>query len=323
MTKGCYGKTANLNCGGFKCTSYIPGPPTQTPIASSSLIATYKAYYNEQKDLLIRDKATGQVANASYVSTVQNKWKDMALQGMNYTQILLDYYNSNGRDFEIVECSTYDAPTSPTTQSQGEEVGNGITPDYTKIAPDKGKFYGYSYNDKSKQEIEINPVWIDANITTLNSNCSEANWNQNYQVNTQAVDNYKKAFSNVCDILKNGVTLSDGTTCSYTINDLQGGETFAQRKTLSGSINDISYGIVQDWNYYKEYVINGKIYKPYSSDRSVTEYNDFVKALGNEEHCTNINYILYKYAYKDAGFEWGGIDKNSSTFNPMHFNVKY
>jgi hypothetical protein len=320
MTKGCHGQTANLNCGGFKCTSYIPGPPTNTPVASASLIATYKAYYNEQKDLLVRNKTTGQVANTSYVSTVQNKWKDMALQGMNYTQIVQEYY---GPDYEVVQCSTYETESHEISPEQSQEVGNGITPDYKKIAPDKGKFYGYSYNDKSKQEIEINPVWINANITPVNSNCSEANWNETYQVNTQAVDNYKTAFKNVCNILTNGVTLTNGTTCKYTINDLQGGETFAQRKTLSGSINDISYGIVQDWNYYKEYVIKGKVYKPYGSERNVKEYNEFVKALGNEEECTNINYILYKYAYKDAGFEWGGKDKNSSTFNPMHFYVKY
>ena len=152
-------------------------------------------------------------------------------------------------------------------------------------------------------------------------NCE--NWNKDYQVNTQAVDNYKKAFKNICDILTNGVTLSNGITCNYTINDLQGGETFAQRKSINGVPNDISYGIVQDWNYYKEYVINGKTYKPYSNERNVEEYNEFVKALGNEEHCKNINYILYKYAYKNAGFMWDGSSKNASTFNPMHFYVKY
>lgn len=320
MSKGCKSQTSNLDCGGFKCTSYVPGEPKETPAASSSLIATYQSYYNEVKDLLVIDKTTGKVANTSYVSTAQNSWREKALAGMNYTQILQEHY---GENFEIVQCSTYEMDSHEIQTTEVEEVGNGITPDYKMIAPDKGKFYGYSYNDKTKQEIEINPVWVNANITTVNSNCASANWNKDYQVNTQAVDNYKKAFKNICDILTNGVTLSNGITCNYTINDLQGGETFAQRKSINGVPNDISYGIVQDWNYYKEYVINGKTYKPYSNERNVEEYNEFVKALGNEEHCKNINYILYKYAYKNAGFMWDGSSKNASTFNPMHFYVKY
>ena len=225
-------------------------------------------------------------------------------------------------DVEILQCSTYETEShqiQPTT----DEVGNGLTIEYNKVVPDKGKFYGYSYKDKAKQEIEINPAWTKENITTINSNCSAANWNKDYQVNTQAVDNYKKAFQNVCNILTNGVTLSNGQTCKYTINDLQGGDTFAQRKSINGSASDISYGIVQDWNYYKEYVINGKTYTPYSSKRSLEEYKEFTDALGSEEHCSNINYILYEHAYKDAGFVWDGKTSDPSKFNPMHFYVKY
>ena len=320
MTKGCSKYKANLQCtSNSKCDSISPGGGGYHGPASSSLIAKYKALYNEVKDLVVIDKNSKKVYSTGYVASVQNQWEAMAKQGMNYTQIIQEYY---GPDVEILQCSTYETEShqiQPTT----DEVGNGLTIEYNKVVPDKGKFYGYSYKDKAKQEIEINPAWTKENITTINSNCSAANWNKDYQVNTQAVDNYKKAFQNVCNILTNGVTLSNRQTCKYTINDLQGGDTFAQRKSINGSASDISYGIVQDWNYYKEYVINGKTYTPYSSKRSLEEYKEFTDALGSEEHCSNINYILYEHAYKDAGFVWDGKTSDPSKFNPMHFYVKY
>lgn len=320
MTKGCSKYKANLQCtSDSKCDSISPGGGGYHGPASSSLIAKYKALYNEVKDLVVIDKNSKKVYPTGYVASVQNQWEAMAKQGMNYTQIIQEYY---GPDVEILQCSTYETE-SHQVQPTTDEVGNGLTIEYNKVVPDKGKFYGYSYKDKAKQEIEINPAWTKENITTINSNCSAANWNKDYQVNTQAVDNYKKAFQNVCNILTNGVTLSNGQTCKYTINDLQGGDTFAQRKSINGSASDISYGIVQDWNYYKEYVINGKTYTPYSSKRSLEEYKEFTEALGSEEHCSNINYVLYEHAYKDAGFVWDGKTTDPSKFNPMHFYVKY
>ena len=95
-------------------------------------------------------------------------------------------------------------------------------------------------------------------------------------------------------------------TCKYNINDLNFGKTYIQKENLSGMLSDLSYGIAIDINYNKTYKLNNKTFSPYSSDRSIEKYLEFVKELGNEEDCGNINYILYKYAFKDAGFVWGG-----------------
>ena len=52
--------------------------------------------------------------------------------------------------------------------------------------------------------------------------------------------------------------------------------------------------------------VNGKDYRPYNT-RDLSEYLEFVDAIGGkEENCKNVNYILWAYAYKDAGFVWGG-----------------
>lgn len=337
MREGCHGKTSSLVCyhksdgTPVKCTSYIPGQGSSnnTPASNQERISRYEAYYEEVSDFLLIDKDTGKIANASYVSTRQNEWYEKAQKGMNFTQIIQESYAADGKNFELIRCSTYDespdAAETPTSSST--EYGNGPSSEYPEIAPSKGKFYGFAYKDKDGgKEIEVDPTWKNNNIVSINSNCSEANWTQTYEVNVQAKDNYQTAFKNVCNILTKGITLSNGKTCKYTVKDLQGGETYSPRKTLSGGISDISYGITQDWNYNRKITINGKTYQPYGYTRSLEEYQSFIKALGTEEDCSNVNYILYKYAYKEAGFSWGGNwgrDGNNGTFNGMHFYVNY
>ena len=96
------------------------------------------------------------------------------------------------------------------------------------------------------------------------------------------------------------------------------------KNKLDVEISKVS-GITQDWNYNKKITIGNKTYQPYSSNRDAIEYQSFVNALGGEENCENINYILYEYAYKEAGFEWGGNwgrKVNNGTYNGMHFYVK-
>jgi hypothetical protein len=329
MNKGCHGKTSSLSCGSFKCTSYIPGQGSSnnTPASNQERISRYEAYFQEVKDFLLIDKDTGKVAATYYTSTKQNEWYAKASEGMNFTQIIQESYAQDGKNYELIRCSTYDETPDSESDSDTQEYGNGITPEYSKLAPSKGKFYGFAYNDlDGGKEIKVDPVWTKNNIIEVNSNCAEAGWNQTYSVNVQAKENYEKAFKNICNILKDGVKLSNGKTCSYTAKDLQGGETYSPRKTLSGAISDISYGITQDWNYNKKITINGKTYQPYGYTRSIEEYQNYVKALGSEENCTNINYVLYKYAYKDAGFSWGGNwgrNGNSGTFNGMHYYVNY
>ena len=329
MNRGCHGKTSSLDCGSFKCTSYIPGQgdSNNTSPSNQERITRYQAYFEEVKDFLLIDKTTGKVASTYYTSVKQNQWFEKAQKGMSFTQIIQESYQEDGKDYELIRCSTYEQSLSEENNNSSEQYGNGASSEFPNISPSKGKFYGFAYEDvEGGKEIKVDPKWTNSNIVTVNSNCKEANWNQSYQVNIQAKDNYEKAFKNICNILTNGVKLSNGKTCMYTIDDLQGGETYSPRKTLSGAISDISYGITQDWNYNKKITINKKIYQPYGPSRSLKEYQEFVKALGSEENCTNINYILYEYAYKDAGFSWGGNwgrNGNTGTFNGMHYYINY
>ena len=57
MREGCHSKTSSLDCGGFKCTSYIPGAGggTNTGASNAERIARYEAYYDELKDMLLVD----------------------------------------------------------------------------------------------------------------------------------------------------------------------------------------------------------------------------------------------------------------------------
>ena len=101
----------------------------------------------------------------------------------------------------------------------------------------------------------------------------------------------------------------------YSLSDLSGGGTFNEVKTTSGSIGLEAYGLTQDWNYSKSQY-NGNL----------DTYNEFINSIGGEENCENVNYILYKYAYEPAGFNWGGNYQrkgNSGTFNPKRFEIKY
>ena len=338
MREGCHSKTSSLDCGGFKCTSYIPGSGsgTNTGASNEERIARYEAYYEELKDFLLVDKSTGKVAATYYTNVKQNAWAAKAKEGMNFTQIIQESYAQDGKNYELIRCSEYDETpsdtnsTPETASSTSEETpmyGNGPTTEYTEIAPALGKFYGFSYkNESGGKNISVNPEWTKYNITTISSNCSEGNWNEEYKVNTQASKNYQKAFSNICKMLTTGIEISNGTTCKYTINDLQGGETYSPRKTTTGTISDLSYGITQDWNYNKQITVNGKVFQPYGYSRDLSEYQAFIKELGKEEDCRNINYILNKYAYEPAGFQWGGNwgrYENVNTYNGMHFYVKY
>ncbi len=332
MALGCSSIKSNLDCGGFKCTSYHPGLnyTFYHGAAGDALIQKYSQLYDEASQfLLVKD---GSVFSAGYVSTVQNKWKELSDSGMSFTQIMQQTYGPDGA--ELVRCENLDeegnltSDVNETTNNSDAEVygqgsynnenvtikkvGNTTNDIYNKKAPDLGKFYGYSYNDEpAGRNITINPKWVNANIVNVDSD-----WGNSYRVNVQAKNNYEMAFKNISNILTNGVVLSDGSVCKYKLDDLQGGNTFEQRKTTSGYFSDESYGITQSWNYNKSYTINGKIYMPYSKNSTITDYNDFVNALGKEEDCRNVNYILYKYAYSPAGFSWSRYEEiyDGSTF---------
>ena len=44
--------------------------------------------------------------------------------------------------------------------------GNGPSTEFTKTAPDLGKFYGFAYKDVDSKSILLNAEWVKYNITT-------------------------------------------------------------------------------------------------------------------------------------------------------------
>ena len=325
MGEGCYSKKANISCGGFSCTSYLPGSGTYHRAASDALISKYSAYYEEAKDyLVVKDNKP---FSAHYVSSIQNGWKRKSNAGMHFSQIIAEEYGDEGA--AVVRCSeqadsneTQSGDSVPTTTTK---TGNSASSEYPSVSPSYGKYYGFAYNEGPEgRAISIDPSWKKANLVGVKSNCSGGGWDKTYTVNTQATGKFAAAYANICKLLTNGVTLSDGSKCKLNASDLKDGGTFVERKTSSGGYSLHAYGLAQDWNYSKEIKVNGKSFKPYGCQGSncQSEYQAFVRALGKEESCYNVNYILWKYAYQPAGFNWGG-NWSSGSWDGMHFEVQY
>ena len=302
------------------CQSFLIGSGNK---AYPGLYPKYKALYEIASDYLL--VSNGTVHNAHYVSTVQNEWYRKSASGMSFTQIMQETYANEGA--QLVRCSEVDEKSEGTSTPSASKVGNIATSSYPEVAPDFGIYYGFSYNDEPEgRDITINPEWKNANITTINSNCSQAGWNQNFEINVKAKDKFQNAFKKICTILTDGVKIKNGKVCKFTPGHLLDGGTFVERKTSSGYFSSHAYGLAIDFNYTASYNINGKNYSPYDSSRSLENYMSFVDAIGGEENCQNINYILWKYAFEPSGFKWGGNfgrNGNDGVYDGMHFEVKY
>ena len=284
------------------CASfYIGGSRGKSP----DLYAKYRLLYQTAAQYLIVSK--GKVHNAHYVSTIQNQWRAKALQGLYFTQIIQETYEDEGA--EVIRCAdgAKEGKTEEQPKEDTEKFGNKATEEYPKTAPDKGSYYGFSYAEEGAKSIKINPAWKEHNLTTIRPSCSVNEFaTMSFTVNTKAVDKFQKAFDGICKLLTEGVKVN-GKTCKYTMSDLQGGTVFVETKTEMGDLDLHPYGLAQSWNYSKKYIINGQTFTPFSPASSEEEYWDFVNALGGKEaDCRNVNYILWEYAYKNAGFNWGG-----------------
>ncbi len=327
MSQGCSSRKASLSCGSFNCTSYIPGGGSYHGRASTALQDKYANYYETAKNYLV--VSNGAPHSAHYVSSIQLGWKEKSNRGIPFTQIIQEEYQDEGA--QLIQCNggvsgdeSADTP-GVDTSATGSTEGSTVTSAYPEVAPSKGRFTGFSYNDAPEgRDITINPAWINANIVTINTNCSAGGWNESYRINKAATSSFSAAYKNMCKLLTTGVTLSDGSHCKYSKSDFINGGTFVQRKTSSGSYSLHAYGLAQDWNYSLRINYKGNTYKPYYTQgaSAKAEYNRFVSALGKEEKCENVNYILWKYAFEPAGFNWGG-NWSSSYWDGMHFEVKY
>ena len=327
--QGCTVKKNPEICSG--CMSFYIGGSRGK---SEKIYNKYKQLYSIASQFLV--VSNGKVHNAHYVSTIQNEWYKKASEGMSFTQIISETYKNEGA--QVVKCSTGDvAQNTPVVHAVTTgRVGDKATSEYPKVSNDKGIFYGYSYVNKGNNNISINPLWIKENIVTISPTCSNNEFaNMDFRVHKDALNNFNRAFRNICTLLTEGVRLSNGSVCKFTMSNLKGGTVFTEKQSANGFDDLHSYGIAQDWNYSSVYNINGVNYKPYSSSATLEDYWNFVEAInkksGNkdiydEENCSNINYILYKYAYEPAGFSWGyghlGRLNDSGSYVTGSFNGK-
>ena len=322
MLRGCHGVNTPVGTCSI-CNTYYIGGGHKYP----ELYSKYQALYEIASDyLLVKD---GVVFGSGYTSVNQNRWHEKASRGMSFTQIIQEEYGDDGAT--LIRCTDTSSQTQnpDLPEEESNKVGHKATTEYPNVAPDVGPFYGFSYKDGSDPtHITINPEWKNANLVTISPECSgnPDYAKKTYTVHKNAVTNFKKAFKNVCKILTQGVKLPNGSTCNYTVNDVSDGTVFIERKTAGGTFDLHAYGLAQDLNYSKKITVNGKEYTPYNT-RELSEYLDFVNAIGGkEESCQNVNYILWSYAYKDAGFQWGGNygrNGNSGSYDGKLFELVY
>ena len=311
------------------CHSYkIGGKMHYYPCTGSGpcIYTLYQSYYADVSQYLV--VSDGKPHNCHYVDTIQRRWYAKSVEGKPFTQIIQEEYESEGA--KVIRCSDQNPVASDSDDDEDappEKVGNTPSDDYPEVSSDKGKYYGFAFKSGDGTNISIDPKWKEANIVTISPSCSDTEFsNMKFKVNKQAEKKFTKAFEGVCKLLTDGVKISNGSTCKYTASDLNDGTVFIERKTANGSADLHAYGIAQDWNYSKTYTIDGKNYTPYNT-RELQDYLDFVQAIGgNEENCKNVNYILWKYAYKDAGFLWGGNygrNGNNGTYDGKLFVINY
>lgn len=138
-------------------------------------------------------------------------------------------------------------------------------------------------------------------------------------VNEKVKSNFETAFDKICKLTTTGIS-----GIKIDKSQVNNGGIFVERTNSARTICSYhAYGTAMDLNYSLSITVRGKRYKPYSAQGASTkkEYDRFVNAIGSESDPRNVNYILWKYAFKPAGFTWGGEWGNNS-FDPMHFEIR-
>ncbi len=100
--KGSHSSPSSISCGSFNCTSYLIGPNSsggyyKKPMSDSEYSA-YEALYAEASKYLVIKGDT--IKSTGYVSTTQNKWRNMANNGSNFVEIIKSTYP----DSDLVQC---------------------------------------------------------------------------------------------------------------------------------------------------------------------------------------------------------------------------
>lgn len=245
----------------------------------------------ERKDKLAREaKENGESSSNSGTSSAVNIGKSSSLT---------PYVNGKQQALSKGDCmSTSDACACPA-------IGN-LSGFYFTMATETGRDMNWVKRN------------TDEEMVTVKVKCSDGT-SISKTVNEKVKLNFQRAFERTCILKTTGM---NGVKIDPDYLDIRG--TLVERTTSSRKTCSMhAYGAAIDINYNTTFTIDGVKYKPYSGQGTSTRnnYDKFVSALNGESDPLNVNYILWKYAFEPAGFEWGG-NWSDGYFDPMHFEVK-
>lgn len=185
------------------------------------------------------------------------------------------------------------------------------------FCPNKTNAKGFQFIMESETGRTFKDTTASVNTANIKDTCDVISNRNSINVSKDVKENYEKALELLCKLKTTGI---DG----YKINSIKTNGTYAMRTKADRTVcSPHSYGIAIDFSSGVTIDYNGKTYDPYSGQgyKTKSNYTEFVNALGSEANVNNVNYIIWKYAFEPAGFEWGGEWRDAS-FDPMHYEVK-
>ena len=233
---------------------------------------------------------------------------------------LIYWMLSNGKGSNYGTVADNGTQGTPVVDSGGNTACNK-NGKYTQCSPSRGVFGSFPYYDSepnstsNRNSLEMDPVWKKNNLTSISKTCSNG-LKMYWTVHVKAKSTFQKAQDKICQITTTGI---DGII--YDKEDIRfNGTTVIRFISNSKSISNHAYGLAIDINADGKYTIDGKTYTPYGRD--INQYNNFVKALGNENDTRNINYVLWVKIFKPLGFTWGR-NWSASSYDGMHFEIDW
>ncbi len=185
------------------------------------------------------------------------------------------------------------------------------------FCPNKTNAKGFQFIMESETGRTFKDTTASINTVNIKDTCDVISNRNSINVSKDVKENYEKALELLCQLKTTGIN-------GYKISSVRTNGTYAMRTKADRTVcSPHSYGIAIDFSSGVTIDYNGKTYDPYTGQGSKTKsnYNEFINAIGGEANEANVNYIIWKYAFEPAGFEWGGEWRESS-FDPMHYEVK-
>ena len=185
------------------------------------------------------------------------------------------------------------------------------------FCPNKTNAKGFQFIMASETGRTFKDTTASINTVTIQDTCDVISNRNSINVSKDVKENYEKALELLCQLKTTGIN-------GYKISSVRTNGTYAMRTKADRTVcSPHSYGIAIDFSSGVTIDYNGKTYDPYTGQGPNTKnnYNEFINAIGGESNEKNVNYIIWKYAFEPAGFEWGGEWREAS-FDPMHYEVK-